>query len=240
MRRYLYLIAFFVTLHTGVAFSAHPSKAVKKPLVVQHDSLTIDKRGFDGPALEKYRKLEEFQYDETFVGTSFWDRFKRWFWGLFDFGDASVVGTVVSYLLIALGVAAIVFLILKLAGIDPIKAIRGKSASAALPYDEYSENIHEIDMDDELEKAINVRNYRLAVRLLYLKSLKQLNDAGLIKWEPNKTNNQYSLELQDFDQRLAFNTLTRQFEYIWYGEFNIDADVFGRISSLFKDFTVKP
>ena len=138
----------------------------------------------------------------------------------------------------ALGVAAIVFLILKLAGVDPFKAIRSKSASA-LPYSEYTDNIHDINMDDELEKAITVRNYRLAVRLLYLKSLKQLNDAGLIHWEPNKTNTDYSNELQNFEQRLAFNLLTRQFEYIWYGEFSIDADVFGRISDLFKDFKVK-
>lgn len=226
-------------MHTGMAFCAKPEKVAKKPLVVRYDSLDISKRGFDKPAIEKYRQQEEFKYDDAYVGESLWDRFKRWFWSLFDNTDTSVLGIAIQYLLITLGIAAIVFLIMKLAGIDPIKAIRGKSASAALPYSEYSENIHEINMDDELEKAVNVRNYRLAVRLLYLKSLKQLNDAELIQWEINKTNTDYSNELQDFDQRLAFNLLTRQFEFIWYGEFNIDADVFGRISNLFKDFKVE-
>jgi hypothetical protein len=226
-------------MHTGMALCAEPEKVAKKPLVVRYDSLDISKRSFDQPTIEKYRQQEEFQYDDTYVGESLWDRFKRWFWHLFDTTDKSIVGTAITYLLMALGVVAIVFLIMKLAGVDPIKAIRGKSASAALPYSEYSENIHEINIDDELEKAVNVLNYRLAVRLLYLKSLKKLNDAGLIHWEINKTNSDYSNELQDFDQRLAFNLLTRQFEYIWYGEFNIDADVFGRISNLFKDFKVK-
>ncbi|WP_457129670.1 DUF4129 domain-containing protein [Mucilaginibacter sp. HD30] len=226
-------------MHAGIAFCAKPEKEVKKPLVARYDSLDISKRTFNPPALEKYKQQEAFHYDEGYVGESFWDRFKRWFWSLFDNTDKSIIGTVVTYLLMGLGVAAIAFLIMKLAGVDPFKVIRGKSASAALPYSEFNENIHDINMDDELEKAVNVHNYRLAVRLLYLKSLKQLNDAGLIHWEPNKTNTEYSNELQDFNQRLAFNLLTRQFEYIWYGEFNIDGDVFARISNLFKDFKVK-
>jgi len=239
MLRYFYLTLFFIAMHTGMVLSATPQKEAKKPLVVKYDSVDISKRIFDQPALDEYRQQEEFQYDDAYVGPSLWDRFWRWFWGLFNFKNASVIGMGVQYLLIILGVAAIVFLIMKLAGVDPFKVIRGKSAAAPLPYSELTENIHDINMDDELEKAVNVRNYRLAVRLLYLKSLKQLNDAGLIHWEPNKTNSQYSNELQDIDQRLAFNLLTRQFEYIWYGEFNIDADVFGRVSSLFKDFKVK-
>ena len=239
MLRYFYLTVLFICLHAGPTFCAKPAKEVKKPLVVKYDSLDINKKLFNQPALEKYRQQKEYQYDEGYVGESFWDRFKRWFWGLFDNTDKSAVAIGITYLLMALGVAAIVFLIMKLAGVDPFKVIRGKPASAALSYSEFTENIHDINMDNELEKAINVRNYRLAVRLLYLKSLKQLNDAGLIHWEPNKTNTDYSNELQNFDQRLAFNLLTRQFEYIWYGEFNIDADVFGRISNLFKDFKVK-
>ena len=239
MLRFFYLTILFICLQTGSGYCAKPAKEAKKPLVVKYDSLDISKRIFNPPALEKYKQQEEFHYDEGYEGESFWDRFTRWFWSLFDNTDQSIIGRVVTYLLMALGVAAIVFIILKLAGVDPFKVIRGKSASAALPYSEFNENIHEINMDDELEKAVTVRNYRLAVRLLYLKSLKQLNDAGLIHWETNKTNTDYSNELEDFDQRLAFNLLTRQFEYIWYGEFNIDADAFGRISNLFKDFKVK-
>ena len=239
MLRYIYLTILFLVMHTCIAFCAKPQKEAKRPLVVKYDSLDVSKRVFNQPTLEKYKQHEEFQYDDRYVGESAWSRFWRWFWSLFDFKNATIVGKGLQYLLITLGVAGIVFLIMKLAGVDPFKAIRGKSASAALPYSEYTENIHDIDMDDELEKAVNVRNYRLAVRLLYLKSLKQLNDAGLIHWEINKTNSDYSNELQDFDQRLAFNLLTRQFEYIWYGEFNIDADVFGRISNLFNDFKVK-
>jgi hypothetical protein len=239
MLRCFYLTVLFIAMQSGIAFCAKPVKEVKKPLAAKYDSLDITKRSLNQPALERYKQQEEFQYGDAYVGLSPWDRFWRWFWSLFDDTDTTIVGEGMKYLLLTLGVAAIVFLIMKLAGVDPFKVIRGKSAAAPLPYSEYVENIHEINMDEELERAASVGNYRLAVRLLYLKCLKQLNDAGLIRWEANKTNSEYSNELQDHEQRLAFNLLTRQFEYIWYGDFNIDANVFGRVSHLFKDFKVK-
>lgn len=239
MLRCFYLTVLFIAMQAGMAFCAKPEKEAKKPLVAKYDSLDIAKRSLDHSALEKYKQQEEFQYGDAYVVISPWDRFWRWFWSLFDDTDTTIVGAGLKYLLLTMGVAAVVFLVMKLAGVDPFKVIRGKSAPASLPYTEGTENIHEINMDDELEKAANTGNYRLAVRLLYLKCLKQLNDAGLIHWEPNKTNSDYSSELQDRELQLAFNLLTRQFEYIWYGEFNINADVFSHVSHLFKDFKVK-
>ena len=111
-----------------------------------------------------------------------------------------------------------------------------KSRSADLAYSESLENIHEINFDEAIEKAIASHNYRLAVRLLYLKCLKQLSDASLIAWTPEKTNNAYINELSDAGQRLSFKVLTRQFEYVWYGEFYIDDNVFKNINLMFQQF----
>ncbi len=107
-----------------------------------------------------------------------------------------------------------------------LNIFRRKSLSANLPYSESLENIHEIDFDAEIEKAVSQHNYRLAVRMLYLKCLKQLSDATLIKWQPEKTNSAYINELNDVVKRTAFKLLTRQFEYVWYGEFAIDGSTF--------------
>ncbi len=238
MLRYFYLCIIFTALQTGLAF-AEPVSEAKKPLAAKYDSLAVNARNFDGPALDNYRQLKEFQYTEDYVDLSLWDRLWRWFWSWFDPADSTVFGKGIRYILITLGILALVFLIVKLAGLDPLAIIRRKSTVAPLPYTEFTENIHQIDMDAELDKAVKSGNYRLAVRLLYLKCLKQLNDAGLIHWEANKTNSQYSNELQDIEQRLAFNLLTHQFEYIWYGEFNIDANIFNRVNHLFDNFKVK-
>jgi len=123
-----------------------------------------------------------------------------------------------------------------MAGINLLNVFRRKSLNAEVPYHESLENIHEINFDDELERAINQHNYRLAVRLLYLKCLKQLSDAELIRWQIDKTNNAYITELNNPAQREVFKTLTLQFEYAWYGEFPIDAAVFKNINALFMDF----
>ena len=234
-------------LRTGLVFCApnppltdkKPVTAVKKPAVLRYDTAKINHRSFERLALKNYTREEAFQYDEAYQGISLWDRFWIWFWSLFDAEKRGIVATGIIYLLMGLGVAAIVFLTLKLAGVDAVKILRGKSTSNALPYSENPENIHELNLDDEIDRAIASHNFRFAVRMLYLKCLKQLNDAELIHWEINKTNADYSYELRDLEQRIEFNLLTRQFEYIWYGEFDVDANIFTRVRSLFSDFKVK-
>jgi hypothetical protein len=221
-----------------------------KSLILKLDTQQINVRQLDSTAIKAYSKLPEFKYDEEIQkDPSWWTRFWHWFWtwlkNLFKPAKISdnkvnpffqVLLYVLQYLFIGAGLAALVFLVLKLAGIDLLHVFRRKSMGANLPYQESLENIHDINFDDELERAIAQHNYRLAVRLLYLKCLKQLSDADLIKWQIDKTNNAYINELTNPDQRQVFKTLTLQFEYIWYGEFGIDASVFKNISTLFTDF----
>lgn len=244
MRRYLYLILFFCA--TLPAFSKAPDiiAPVKKDPIIKIDSSRVNVRHFDAEALKAYSRQKEFQYPDMELRPSLWTRFWRWFWHLFDFlrpkkvpeGFADWFLLVLKYLFILVGVAAIVFVILKMAGIDALNIFRRKPLAASVPYSESLEDIHEIDFDAEIEKAAGMHNYRLAVRLLYLKCLKELSDATLIKWQPEKTNSAYIEELNDPGQRSAFRLLTHQFEYIWYGEFAIDAPVFKDINSMFQRF----
>jgi hypothetical protein len=243
MRRYLYLICLLLLLDFTARGTA-PVKPGKPKLIIRNDSTIVSVRHFDKAALHTYSNQKEFQYREGgYVGESLWSRFWRWFWGLFDSNDKqtalSFFGIIMQYLLIGLGVAALVFLIFKLAGIDVLNVIRRKSMSETIPYDESVENIYAIDFNAEVDKAVSQQNYRLAVRLLYLRSLRQLADAGLIHWDINKTNTIYIDELTNAEQRLAFKLLTRQFEYVWYGEFIIDAQIFTKITALFNNFKVK-
>jgi hypothetical protein len=148
----------------------------------------------------------------------------------------SLIARVIECLVIGASVALLIYAIFKSLGIDLVKLLKGKSAKIAIPYSESLENIHEINFDGEIEKAIAQHNYRLAVRLLYLKCLKQLSDSELIRWQIDKTNSAYIYELTDPAQKQAFGTLTRQFEYVWYGNFFIDQQAFKMISLLFQNF----
>ena len=85
------------------------------------------------------------------------------------------------------------------------------------------------------EATINA-NYRLGVRYLYLQCLQLLSAKGLITLASDKTNYQYVQELYGKKYRNEFATLTLNYEYIWYGEFEIDEAAFLRISNNFKQF----
>jgi ABC-type dipeptide/oligopeptide/nickel transport system permease component len=248
MLRFLYLIFIFVALDLSFSFASKPALPPDKKVILKTDSSTIKVRYFDKTAINNYRKQPEFQYNDNENQPSWWTRFWHWFWNwfknLFDFSNFgtryssffAIVFLILEYLIVLLAIAAIVFFILKLAGIDMLNIFKRKPLSANLPYSESLENIHEIDFDAEVEKAVSQHNYRLAVRMLYLKCLKQLSDATLIKWQPEKTNSAYINELNDAGQRTAFKLLTRQFEYVWYGEFAIDGNVYNTINFMFQNF----
>jgi hypothetical protein len=221
---------------------AYKAPAAAHKTVLTIDSSVVAQRHLDTAAINAFKKLPDFTYAENYTGPSLWSRFWTWFWGLFEIKDEKQAGTFMTwflfflkYLFIGAGIAAIIFLILKLSGIDMLNAFRRKPQTV-LTYSESDENIHEIDFDADIEKAIAVHNYRYAVRLLYLRSLKQLSDNGLINWQPNKTNTNYINELANYEQREMFKHLTHQFEYIWYGDFMINGDMFKKINPLFNNF----
>ncbi|MBB6113068.1 hypothetical protein SAMN05421821_12930 [Mucilaginibacter lappiensis] len=237
------IFALFVHVSNGAIPVVKP---VKQPLVLKMDTAKVGVRHLDSAAITAHSKQPEFQYkDDIDTTPSWWDRFWSWFWGLFKpikLGKPNMSPFVrallyiLQYLFLAAGLAAVVFLVLKLMGIDMLGIFRRKSMSANLPFTESLENIHDINFDDEIERAISHHNYRLAVRMLYLKCLKQLSDAHLIKWQIDKTNSAYIDELTNAHQRQLFRSLTLQFEYVWYGEFAIDGQTFKNINTVFQDF----
>ncbi|CAN5398715.1 hypothetical protein BH09BAC6_BH09BAC6_07370 [soil metagenome] len=244
MLRYLYLFLVFSMCLASDSYAAKITIPPKQKLIIKTDTASINARVFNPASLSAYGKQKEFQYQEAETSPSLWTRFWRWFWHLFDFAgkiknSGSFFSTLLiffEYLFLLLGIGAIIFFIARLIGVDMLAVFKGKPAAANLPYAESLENIHEIDFDAEIEKAVAQHNYRLAVRLLYLKCLKQLSDASLIQWQPDKTNIAYINELSETKQLDAFKLLTRRFEYVWYGGFVIDAPVFKQINELFQQF----
>jgi len=218
--------------------SAAPKK--NRVLRIKIDTAAINLQKFDKHAIDKFRSDKDFDYRGNGVGVeaSLWERFWSWLWDKILRGVGSVPhgGTIIMYTLLLAGIIFLIYIILKAAGLDPAGLFRGSAQPLTLSYTESSENIHEINFDEEIEKAISQHNFRLAVRLLYLKCLKQLSDSNLIQWQIDKTNSVYLYELADSPQKQTFGTLTRQFEYVWYGNFPIDQHAFGNIFDLFQDF----
>lgn len=146
-----------------------------------------------------------------------------------------------NWLLILVLFAVAVGIIMVLLGLKPGFLFRrkGGQTEAAAAAVEEGEDIHNMRFETELEKAIRLGNYRLAVRIQYLDTLKKLSDRGLIRWLPNKTNWEYVQELAGTPYSGGFRQITTAFEYAWYGEFAIDEPVFRLMREKMLDFQQK-
>jgi len=238
MRLLLFVFLFFGILQVQANVGKLDSVAEKA--AVKLDTAKVDLRKFDKSKLESYSKETDFIYDDAPPPElSLWDRFWRWIGHLISQTLSNkAAGGLIKYLVIILLVGLVVFIVLKIIGAD-LKIFSRKSQIVEVPYTESDDNIHEIDFNEQIEKAISNKNYRLAVRLLYLRTLKILSDKNLIHWLPEKTNQTYIGEISDPDKKKEFSKLTHQFEYVWYGEFFIDKENFNTIKDTFEQFNLR-
>ena len=98
-----------------------------------------------------------------------------------------------------------------------------------------SEDIFAINYEQELQKAIANNNFRLGVRLLYLHILRIFADNGILQYKMEKTNSDYLAQLYNTTYYRNFFRLTRNFEYVWYGKFDISAEAFQMIQQDYKN-----
>ena len=102
------------------------------------------------------------------------------------------------------------------------------------------ENIEELDIQALLERAINVGDFKLAVRLYYLRLLKKLHEQNVIVWKKDKTNRDYLSEL--FSRDFFFdeiNRLTLSYESVWYGDHMLRSESFRTLTDRFESLHEK-
>jgi len=90
-----------------------------------------------------------------------------------------------------------------------------------------------------IHEAESKNDFNLAVRYLYLQSLKRLADRELILFSPGKTNNLYVQELSSRNYQHEFASLTLNYEYVWYGKFAIDSKRYPQLKEEFISFNKK-
>lgn len=215
------------------------------PLLAQTDTLStsskvevVDFRIPTKETIEKYQKDARFQYidEESKVDVSWFARLKRWLLDkLFGGVDDLVTSGLVGWLAIVAGIILLIIIILKLAGVN-FKAILGKKKLNTPEIEIYTENVHEMDFETLITNALRNKDYRLAVRFLYLKNLKLLSDSSIIKWSANKTNYNYQYEISNNTLRSKFLDITFIFDYVWYGEFTLNESDFFKIHSHMTEF----
>ncbi len=90
---------------------------------------------------------------------------------------------------------------------------------------------------DPLINDAELKNdFNLATRFLYLKTLKILSDKEFIHFSPEKTNREYLSEMATNAYLDRFSSLTRKYEYAWYGKFLIDLTSYNKLKEEFTRF----
>ena len=96
----------------------------------------------------------------------------------------------------------------------------------SIPYIVEEENIHVINFDREIDAALQVKDYRLAIRLLYLQTLRFLSDNHQIDWQIHKTPTEYLYEITGKEIKQPFRLFTNHFLNVRYGNHQASRELF--------------
>lgn len=210
--------------------------AASDSTTVIYDSSKVEVRSFDEGKINEYKS--EYDYGNRPVeGLSWWDRFIYWLGRmlskLFYLGTTTPFGKIIIYILCG---AIVVYAILKYLKLDVRKVFYSGADKGNLDYNIFEENIHEMDFEKLIQEAIDQKEYRNAIRLIYLYSLKNLSDHHLINWQPGKTNYDYVYEVEDQKLRGGFSQLSFYFDYAWYGDFKINQQLFDKVNGIYSNW----
>ncbi len=217
-----------------------PAATAQQPAApdVRYDSSAVVLRTPAPDALHVYLDDPAFRYDrEPPEPVSWWDRFVAWLREkIFGPLGEMNLGPVLRWFFYALAAFGLFFAVTRLLRMDAGGVFYGKRKAPGPAFETVEADLREIDFDRQIDEAVAARDFRRAIRLLYLKTLKTLAVRELIDWQRDKTNHAYVDELRRPALRTPFAALTDLFEYVWYGDFPVDEAAFGRFRGAFARF----
>lgn len=224
----VYLFGFFllVFMPAGKGHCSMPSQKKELPA----DTSELVTKNISRGDFNSYFSKKEFWYTtRPPVIQGFWDKFWYKIEKILGFAFGNKV---ISTLFISVIVVIFVLLILLLVGGGGFQSFfsRNRSISGAVsPFRD--EHIDSVDFDALISEEVEKGNLNWAVRFLYLKLLQVLSKKQLIRWQKDKTNREYIQELSEKAFYNDFKQLTSTYEYVWYGKFQVSAQVFNDVRS---------
>ena len=208
---------------------------------VAADSSLIIQRTADENIIRKLRNSNDFDYKQPpSVAESVWDRFRSWLDQLFGWIFRSAVKTNWGQVLLyTLGLVLLIIIVMMLLKVDALRVFYSGADQGPTKYQTFEENIHEMDFDQLICDALQKKEYRHAVRLTFLHSLKLLSDKQHVDWRPGKTNHDYLEELKEGELKTGFNELSFYFDYAWYGDFSVNENLYQRVQLIFDNWKKK-
>ncbi len=237
------LFWFFICFFLCVQFSSTQDK----DSVISYDDSALEVRDISEDDLESYNSDDDFNYIESEPEDNFlvraYNTVVNWISNLireiveaiFGVGEAQgllyFIFNVVPYLILAL----LIFLLLRFfLKVNSRTLITGQKEAASFQFTEEEQIIKNEDINALITKAVSEKNYRLAIRYYYLLSLKYLTEKEVVVWQQEKTNEDYITEIKSETLKNNFKSITRIYDYVWYGEFDIDQLRFESLKTSFE------
>lgn len=189
---------------------------------------------------EKYRD-SEFVYEVKASEIGVWDRFKEWLmqwlkklFGLSDNVSTSAVDITLK-IIATLIILFVIYLIVKAILNKEGQWVFGKSTTKKIiNHDDIERNLQHVDFEKLIASTLKTGNQRLAIRYYYLWLLKKMSEKSIIDWNPEKTNSDYLYEIKNDSLKTDFQYASYLYNYIWYGEFEINDTNFLSIKKTFE------
>ena len=94
-----------------------------------------------------------------------------------------------------------------------------------------SVNLSELEI--KIKRAKELNDFRAATRLYFVWVIKELSDKGYIQWKKRKTNYHYHIELEGKSFSDDFGIGVKNYEFIWYGKYEILWEEFKLVENQF-------
>ena len=177
---------------------------------------SVDTLYMDSEMLDDLASQDEFNYSRELVhkeSESIWDYLEKWLRQFFsNDSDYQFLKEYGEWIVgIVLFVAVVVAIIIYFKNHPELFDKRLKDGN--LDYQVGVDSIYGVDFDAMLQLARNNGDYNEVVRLVYLQTLRLLNDKEIIKWKLYKTPTQYTREYSNKD----FRDFTNMFLRVRYG-----------------------
>ncbi|NQX78059.1 DUF4129 domain-containing protein [Gilvibacter sp.] len=210
----------------------------EEPTPVNYDDAPVESRQFESELEDKYDG-SSFDYEESAgSGENVIARviggFLDWLAEIFGVEMSPETYKIVETLLYVIMIAGGLYLMVRLLLGQQATAFFGGNNTALAPILAQEEDLAQIDLQALIDEALQQGDYRLAVRYMFLKALKELSGKRLIEWHFEKTNNDYLRELESDQLKDEFKTVSRLYDYVWYGEFPIDKQRFNQAAQRFE------
>lgn len=227
-----------------ISFSLIPVRAI----AYVSDTLNIDSVSKVGvnylpPDFRENYSGSEFNYEQI-EGPGIFERFVMWLLRIlgkiFDFEATQrsfEIAHIVIKVLVFVAIALMIFFIVRsIMRKEGYWMFAKKPDSPLIRTSDIETNLLETDFDELIKNAVREKNYNLAVRYYYLKSLRILSEKSIINWDPEKTNSDYYFEIQNEQLKEQFNYVSYIYNYCWYGEFDINTAAWDHAENTFLTF----